>query len=440
MQTKYLIIGNSAGAIGAAEAIRQIDKEGSLTIVSDEPYPVYSRPLISKYLTRERTLEGMLFRSADFYDQNNITFLPGKKVRRLEMSQRIAQLDGGDQVSWNKLLLALGGKPIVPSMKGDDKRGIFTFTTLDDAKSIDKFLDNAQKALVIGGGLIGISATEALVKRGIEVTVVEMKERILNTIIDEQASSIAEKVLKHAGIEIITNHTVSKITGRNTVQGVILDNGDNIPCDLVLVAIGVSPRFQLVQDTGIEVNRGIVVDEHMSTNLPDVYACGDVVEADDFIYQQKRPIPIWPSAYIGGRIAGNNMAGVADEYAGGTPMNSLNYFGIDIASAGMPVAPEDDTYEIISKQEGDTYKKVILKDDIIVGMVFVGDIEKSGIVFGLMRNKVNVASFKERLLADDFGLAFLPRTIWQEQLAPPPEVIIQTALPVQTEEESLIDE
>ena len=439
MKTKYLIIGNSAGAIGAVEAIRQIDKEGSITIVSDEPYPVYSRPLISKFLARERTLEGMLFRSADFYEQNNITFLPGKKVRRLEMGQRIAQLDDGDQVLWDKLLLALGGKPIVPDIQGDNKEGIFTFTTLDDAKAIDNFLNNAQKAVVIGGGLIGISATEALVKRGIEVTVVEMKERILNTIIDEQASSMAEKVIQYAGVEIITNHTVAEITGRDTVQGVILDNGDNITCDLVLVAIGVSPRFQLVQDTGMEINRGIVVDEHMSTNLTDVYACGDVVEAYDYIYRQKRPIPIWPSAYIGGRIAGNNMAGVADEYAGSTPMNSLNYFGIDIASAGMPIAP-DDTYEIISKQEGDIYKKIILKDDLIIGMVFVGDIEKSGIIFGLMRNKVNIACFKERLLSDDFGLAFLSRTIWQEQLAPPPEVIIQTALPVQPEEESIVDE
>jgi NAD(P)H-nitrite reductase large subunit len=434
MQTRYLIIGNSAGGIGAAEAIRQVDKEGAVTIVSEEPYPAYSRPLISKYLAGEHTLEGILFRPLDFYAQNNILFLPGKKVRRIELDHRTAWLADGEQIAWEKLLFAVGGKPIFPEMKGSDKRGVFTFTKLDDAKAIARFLDSKRKAVVIGGGLIGISVTEALVKRGADVIVVEMKERILNTILDQQASLMAEEVLKQAGVAIITGHTVVEITGRGTVKEVILDNGDTIPCDLVVVAIGVSPRPELALDAKLEINRGIVVDHHMATNHPNVYACGDVAEAYDFVYGENRLTPIWPNAYIGGRIAGFNMAGVTAEYPGGTTMNSLNYFGIDITSAGMPTAPNDDGYEVISRQESSTYQKVILKDNLIVGMVFVENIEKSGIIFGLMRDKVNVESFKQSLLVDNFGLAFFPRPLWQEWLEAPPRLIFQTALPIQAEE------
>jgi NAD(P)H-nitrite reductase large subunit len=440
VRTKYLIIGNSAGGIGAAEAIRQVDKEGALAIVSEEPYPVYSRPLISKYLARERTLNGMLFRPLAFYDQNNILFLAAKRVMHLELDSRTAWLEDNEQIAWDKLLLAVGGKPIFPNMKGSDKRGVFTFTNLDDAKAVDRFLDNARKAVVIGGGLIGISATEALVKRGVDVGVVEMKERILNTILDDQASLMAEEALRQAGVGITTGHTVIEITGRETVEGVVLDDGEVIPCDLVLVAIGVSPRSELALDAKLKVNRGIVVDRHMATDHLDVYACGDVAEAYDFAHGDNRLGPIWPNAYIGGRTAGFNMAGIPTRYPGGTAVNSLNYFGIDVTSAGIPVAPNDDGYEVISKQGRGTYQKVILKDNLVVGMISVGNIEKSGIIFGLMRDKVDVQSFKQSLLADNFGLAVFPRVLWQERLETPPRLFSQSALSIQTEEKTFAGE
>jgi NAD(P)H-nitrite reductase large subunit len=411
-----------------------------LTIVSDEPYPAYSRPLISKYLAGERTLEGMLFRPLDFYDKNDVTFLPGKKVSDLNLGHQTVRLEDGKQIAWEKVLLALGGKPIFPSMNGSDKRGVFTFTSLDDAKAIDKFLDNTKRAVVIGGGLIGISITEALTKRGITVSVVEMKERVLNTILDQQASFMAEEVLKQAGVEILAGHTVANIEGRDTVEKVILDNGDAIPCDLVVVAIGVLPSPELALDAQLEINRGIVVNRHMTTSHPDVYACGDVAEAYDFVYRENRLTPVWFNAYVGGRIAGFNMAGIKTEYPGGTAINSLNYFGIDIACAGMPTAPNEDGYETISKQESHIYQKILLKDNLIMGMIFVGNIEKSGIIFGLMRERVNVESFKQSLLADDFGLAFFPRALWQEKLALPPDIVIQPFVPIEAEEETFLGE
>ena len=252
-KVKYLIIGNSAGGIGAAEAIREVDKAGKITIISDEPYPAYSRPLISEYLAEKRPLERMLFRPADFYEKNHIQAILGQKVEQLDVGEHAIRLENGRKIAWEKLLLATGGLPIVPQIKGINRSGVFTFTTLDDARFIDQYLcHRVGQAVVIGGGLIGVSATEALVKRGVKVTIVEMKERILNTILDKEASALAEERLKQAGVEIITDCTVANISSYlgDTVTGVTMDNGIPIPCELVIVAIGVQPRTELVAGSG----------------------------------------------------------------------------------------------------------------------------------------------------------------------------------------------
>jgi NAD(P)H-nitrite reductase large subunit len=416
IKTEYLIIGNSAGGIGAAEAIRETDKKSSVTIVSDEPYPAYSRPLISEYLSCERTVEEMLFRPADFYSQNNIELMLGKVVKNLDLPKGLVELDSGDKIAWKKLLLATGGVPIVPKMKGTDKKGVFKFLTLDDAMAIGKFLKDYNRAVVIGGGLIGVSVSEALTKRSISVTIVEMKDRVLNTILDERASVVAQEVLTESGIRVIVNSTVSKVVGETSVEGVVLDSGETIPCNLVVIAIGVLPRTELVKDTDIKVNRGILVDRYMATSFPNVYACGDVAEAYDFILGANRVTPIWPNAYIGGRIAGYNMAGIKKEYLGGTAMNSVNYFGLDITTAGIVNPVDGNDYEVISRDRDGIYQKVMLSDGLIVGMVFVKDIEKSGIIFGLMRDKVDVSGFKQSLLSDEFGLAYLPQELLREHL------------------------
>jgi NAD(P)H-nitrite reductase large subunit len=439
---KYLIIGNSAGGIGAAEAIRDVDKKGAITIVSDEPYPAYSRPLISEYLASRRPLEKMLFRPADFYEKNRIQTILGQKVEQLDVGERTIGLENGRKIAWEKLLLATGGSPIVPQMEGIDHSGVFTFGTLDEAKAIDQYLgQRVGRAVVIGGGLIGVSATEALVKRGVKVTIVEMKERILNTILDEEASALAEERLKKAGVEITTGHTVAAVSSyylSGEVTGVTLDDSRPIPCELVVVAIGVQPRTDLA-GTGIKVNRGIVVGRHMASSSAGVYACGDVAEAYDFIYGENRLTPIWPNAYLGGRVAGFNMAGVPTEYAGGTAMNSLKYFGLAIVSAGM-VEPPDNSYEVLVRKHDHTYKKVILKDGLVLGLVFAGDIEKSGIVFSLMKDRINVEGFKQALVADDFGLISLPEEIWRERLETPPSLLASSVAPPGQPEEIVIGE
>ena len=415
---EYLIIGNSAGGIGAVEAIRGVDAEGAITMVSDEPYPAYSRPLLSEYLSEERSLKEMLYRPSAFYAQNHIETRLGQKLTKLYLETRQAELETGEKVSWGKLLLATGGAPIIPAMEGMGRRGIFTFTTLNDAKTIERLKGHIRKVVVIGGGLIGMSVTEALVKLRLEVSVVEMMDRVLSTILDEPASRLVEEALLREGVKLFTGRTVKTILGRGgeeVVGGVVLSDGRKLVCDLVVVAIGVSPRTQLVKDTAIKVNRGILVDSHMATNVPGIYACGDVAEAYDHIYGTNRLTPIWPNAYLGGRVAGYNMAGKVTEYPGGTNANSLKYFGLPIVTAGLVNPPAQDGYEVLSKANGH-YKKVVLKDGRIVGIAFVGDIQRSGVVFGLMREGVEVTAFKDALLADNFGLSYLPDKMRQDKL------------------------
>jgi NAD(P)H-nitrite reductase large subunit len=418
--SKYVIIGGSVGGIGAVEAIREVDAVGKLTVISEEPFPQYSRPMISEYVSREATLERMKYRSEQFWKENNVHALTGRTAVKINFKKKQVELDGGDKVDFENLLIATGGKPFVPRIEGGEKDGVFTFTDLSSAENIESKLEKSKNAVVIGGGLIGVSATEALTKRGINVTLVELKDKILNLILDQTASEIAEKVLTEAGVTIVTGQTVQKIVGRknneDAVGGVIMTDGIEIPCDLVVVAIGVIPRIELVKETEVKVSRGILVDKSMRTNIPDVYACGDVAEAYDFLLNGNRLLPLWPLAHLGGRVAGYNMAGKKAEYDGGTVMSALKYFELPIISVGIMNPEDTGEFEILVEDhpEKTVYKKIVLKDGVIVGFIFLGDIEKSGIFFRLLKNHVNVEGIRDKLLSEDFGLVTMPESLRKE--------------------------
>jgi len=418
--SKYVIIGGSAGGIGAVEAIREVDPVGTLTVISEETVPQYSRPMISEYVSREATLETMKYRGDQFWNKNNAQALTGRTAIKIDFTKKQVELEGGTKIDYEKLLIATGGRPFVPRMEGGEKDGVFTFTELSSAKGLESKLEQCKSAVVIGGGLIGVSAAEALVKRGITVTLVELKEHILNLILDERASEIAEKVLSEAGVTVITGQTVQRVLGKqdneDAVGGVIMTDGTEIPCDLVVVAIGVIPRTELVKETDVKVNRGIVVDRFMRTNILDVYACGDVAEAHDFLLNGNRLLPLWPLAHMGGRVAGYNMAGKKAEYAGGTVMSSLKYFDLPVIAVGNTNPENSGSYEVLVERQPEkiVYKKILLKDDVIVGFIFLGDIEKAGILFRLLKNHVNVAEIKEVLLSEDFGIVTLPEQLRQK--------------------------
>jgi NAD(P)H-nitrite reductase large subunit len=416
---KYVIVGASAAGIGAVEAIREIDSTGSITVISDEVCPQYSRPMISDYVSGRADFNKMKCRDDEFWTRLNAEAITGKKATALDLTEKAITLETGEKVPYEKLLIATGGKPFVPKMEGQDKDGVFTFTTISDAEHLAAKIDaiNAKSAVVIGAGLIGLSVTEALTKRGLKVTMVELQDKILSLLLDPKASEMVEGVVKAAGVNIVTGQSVQKIIGKPdsdaAVGGVVLTKGDTVSCDLVIVAIGVIPRTELVAGTSIKTNRGIIVDNTMQTNMPDVYASGDVAEAYDFVLGQNRLLPLWPLAMQEGHVAGHNMAGQKSIYEGGTNMSSLKYFGIPIVSIGLANPRDDPSVEVLvqSDLEHKVYKKLVLRNNVIVGMTMVNCIERAGVIFYLLKNGLNIKKFKDQLLAESFCLATLPKSL-----------------------------
>jgi len=415
--SKYVIVGASAAGIGAVEAIREVDPIGTITVISEEPCPQYSRPMISDLVSGKANFEKMKCRDNQFWEKNEVQALTGRTAVSLNLADKYVALDKGDRVNFEKLLIATGGRPFVPKIEGADKKGVFTFTTLSDAERLAAKIETAKRVVVIGAGLIGVSVTEALVKRGLQVTMVELKDKILSLILDAKSSEMVENVIKKAGVTIVTGQTVQRILGKpeddNVVGGAVLTNGDQLQCDLVIIAIGVIPRMELVSGTDVKTNRGIIVDRFMRTNVSDVYASGDVAEAYDFVFGENRLLPLWPLAQLEGKVAGYNMAGKKAGYPGGTAMSALKYFGIPIISIGIANPKENDSYEFLVKHdpEKNLYKKLVLKNNVIVGITLINDIERAGILFHLMKSCANVKKFKQELLSETFGLATLSRSL-----------------------------
>ncbi len=414
---KYVIIGASAAGIGAVEAIRNIDQIGTVSVVSEEDCPQYSRPMISDFVSGKATFQRMMCREDNFWKQNNVDAILGRAATHLNLTEKTVTLENGNLVQFEKLLLATGGKPFVPKMDGSDKEGVFTFTKIADAEKLAEKLETARSVVVIGAGLIGVSVTEALVKRGLKVTMVELQPKILSLLLDEKGSDIIETAIRDAGVTIVAGQSVQKIVGKpeddRAVGSVILTNGEQVSCDIVIIAIGVVPRTELVNGTEIRLNRGIIVDNHMQTNIPDIYASGDVAEAYDFTLNQNRLLPLWPLAVEEGKVAGANMAGKETDYAGGTNMSSLKYFGIPVVSIGIANPKDSSGFEVLARYEPerDLYKKIVLKDNVIVGITLVSDVERAGPLFYLMKNHVNVKRFKREIISEDFSLAVLPASI-----------------------------
>ena len=416
---KYLIIGKSAAAVGAVEAIRRNDKGNFITIISDEPHHVYSRPLISYLLAGHTKEDKMYYRDENFYKENNVETVFNKRVTGVDTKKKQVILEDKKKIDYDKLLIATGGTPFVPPIKGKDRKNVYTFTKWSDAEEIIKISKKVQKVVVIGAGMIGLKAIEGLNAIGIDVTVVELAPEVLSRALDKDASRIVQRKMEEAGVEVITNNEVVEITGKgNTATGVVLRDKKKIKCDLVIVAIGVIPNTGFIKESGIKINRGIVVDERMETNVKGVYAAGDVVEALNMLTNEKMSIPIWPLAYRQGSIAGDNMSGGTLVYKGGFPMNSIEFPGAPTISLGI-IDPRGEGYESLIKNDAKNgnYKRIIIKNERLVGAILVGDdVDRAGILTGLIKEQKPVTAFKDKLLDRNFGFVHMPREHRREKL------------------------
>ena len=417
---RIIIIGNSATAVGAIETIRQHDQQAEILAISEEPHMIYSRPMLSHFLAGEVDRLHLAYRGSDFYTRHNVQPLLNSRVVAIDTAAHTVRIEAGNSYSYDKLLICTGGLPIVPPLPGLGAEGIFTLTRLDDALGITQHLEEAQdsarpvrRAVVVGGGMIGIKATDALMKRHFRVTMVELAPRILSAALDETASQLLTTLLREQGVQVLTNNTLAAIRSENgKIAAVETRDGQVIPCELLVFGIGVRPNADLAKAAAITVNRGIVVDSYMRTSAPDVYGAGDVAEAYDLVVDMNRIVAIWPNAYRQGAIAGAHIVGVPRGDEGGVAMNTVEVCGVPAISIGNGNMEGDPSegYEVLVelRMSEHRYKRLVLKDNRLVGAILVGNISRAGIYTGLIRNRLDVSACRRSLLSEHFGLLSLP--------------------------------
>lgn len=418
----YVIIGNSAAAVGAVESIRKTDKSGSITIVSSEKHHVYSRPLIAHYLAGEVEKDRMAYRPADFYEKHNVETRLGVNVTSIDTKEGVLNLDDGGKLSYDHLLITTGSQVTMPPLKGLDLKGVNTFQTFDDAlELIPKVKDGGAKAAVIGAGLIGLRAAYGLQEAGAEVTIIEMLPRVLSRVLDVQGSEVVRSILEAGGIRVFTERSVKEITGENgEVNGLILDNGEKMDVNIVIVATGVKPNTHVVEGTDIKVNRGILVNRFFQTNLSNVYAAGDVAETYDIPRGESMVNANWPNAHEQGRYAGSCMAGAMVEYPGSLGMNSVSFYNIPVVSLGIfdPESEDAPGYEVKIRQNlgQNIYQKLVFKDNKLKGAVFIGDLGYCGAVKDLIKDQSLVGVIKDSILEEKYQLYGFLRKKRQEKV------------------------
>jgi NAD(P)H-nitrite reductase large subunit len=414
----YLIVGNSAAGVNAAAAVREMDGRGSMAVFSEEDADAYSRPLISYLVAGEADRRKMAYRPPSFYRELGVDLFRGVGVLEVDYEGRRVRTSERRSVGWKKLLLATGSSPFIPPVPGLEGVDYLTFMSYGDARELIKATRQpGKRVLVMGAGLIGMKAAEAALARSARVTVVEKMERILPAALDEEASRMVHARCRERGLEVVTGNSVAAIEPAGGAKGTaVLEGGEEVGFDLLLVAVGVRPRLELVGEGGPAVNRGILVDERLATDIPGVHAAGDVAEAWDIVWEEPRVNALWPNAALQGKYAGWNMAGSSRPYPGTLSMNSVEFFGLPVVSAGIVNPPDPSFKEMSVRLPGGTYKKMVVKEGLLVGMLVAGDIERAGIYTSLIQERAPLRRIQGQLLSESFGHVYLPRAVRRSRI------------------------
>lgn len=372
---RYVIVGGGVASVGCIEGIRSVDKTGEIVLVSGEGVPVYCRPLISYYLEGKTNLDKMKYRPDDFYDKMDCRLLFGR-AERIDAEQKVVYVDGAP-VAYDELCLATGSTPFVPPFAGLDTVPVKTgFMTRADALYLDSVLSPTSRVLIVGAGLIGLKCAEGIVERVAKVTVCDLADRVLSSILDAPCAARMQKVLEAHGVQFFLSNSVSRFEGNVAT----LQDGAEVPFDVLVTAVGVRANVGLVKGIA-DVDRGILADTRQATSAPHVYAAGDCCQGYDASIEGQRVVAILPNAYLQGYTAGVNMAGGERVFDKGMPLNAIGFFGYHALTAG---AYTGDVTEIVS---GDNVKRLFVKDERLVGFMLLGDIERAGILTAMVRNK-----------------------------------------------------
>jgi len=395
---KHLIIGSGSAGLSAAEEIRRINTEDEIKIATAEDYPPYS-PTVLPYLLSGRTDEAHLpMRQDNYFDTIGATFGRGKKVTRLLPESKEVVYQDGERERYDTLLIASGADSSQPPIKGLVESGYLGFHTIGDCQHLLKELQNKNNIAVMGAGLVGMEVAIGLVEKGCRVTIIEKEPRLLPLYFDQEAESLIRTIFLNKGINLLTGREVSEVSRQDGKVTITFSEGSPVNADLLVTCTGVAARVAFVEGSGIKVNRGILVDRKMMTNIPDIYAAGDCAEAPDFFTGQYAMNQIVESAVDEGRIAGSNMAGQAAEYEGWISSNIFNFFGNTAFSAGLSM-PADKHYQVLTEKDDQAphYKKLVYDGHRLVGAMFLNVDLDPGVILYLMRKKVDVSDYQQLL-------------------------------------------
>lgn len=387
---QYVIIGNGVAAIGCIEGIRKEDTQNKIIVISEEPHPVYCRPLISYYLEGKTDLERMAYRSKDYYKEMNCDVLYGKKAVKIDNSAKQITLDDEAVIPYDKLCIATGSSPFVPPFPGlETVEHKYSFMTLDDTLALESAINRDSKVLIVGAGLIGLKCAEGLKDHVDSIIVCDLADRVLSSILDSDCAAMMQKHLEQNGIQFMLKDSVASFD-KNTA---LMKSGRTVDFDILVLAVGVRANTTLLNESGGDVNRGILINNKMETSISDIYAAGDCTEGEDISYNGKRVLAILPNAYMQGNCAGVNMAGGTAVFDKAIPMNSIGFFGLHAMTAGSYYT-SDEGGELYEEKTENTLKRLFTRDGYLTGFILIGDTDTSraGIYTSLIREHIPLNS------------------------------------------------
>lgn len=398
LRTKYLIIGSSHAGVSAAEEIRAHDRKSLLTMVTMEEILPYS-PTILPYIISEKVQPDQVkLRDEDYFKKHNINFIKGKAVTSVDHKESTAILSDGSEIHYKKLLIATGSEPMIPQVENLTNVAFLRLRGMSDALEHLKVLKKAKSALVMGTGLVGMHTAKNFVEKGMHVDVVRSRPkknpRILPNYFDEDCSRLIQSVFESYGVNFYLENYAVQADCSDKKFILTLYDGKKLKGDLLLVCTGITPRVDFLAETEIDIDQGITVDNRMKTSVANIWAAGDVAQADDFFSQEKILNAILPDAVLQGKIAGADMSGgrLYSDYIGGISMNTFNFFGHRALSVGIHT-PWDDKEYVINKTvlpEANFYQKMVFQGNVLVGMSTVNSNLDPGIVLNLIKRKVDL--------------------------------------------------
>ena len=393
---RYVVIGASAAGISGAKTLRELDKEAEIVLVSKDEN-VYSRCILHHYISNHRDVDALNFTSKEFFEENNITWMNGLEVKALNDKDQVLELSSGETLSYDKLLVCSGASAFIPPVPGlREGNNVVGLRNLDDAILIKEQAKKVKNVVVLGAGLVGIDAVSGLLGQGLNISLVEMSNKILPLQLDKHASDVYEKKFIEEGVSLKLDVKAEKLLldENNNPKALLLNTGEEVPCELVVVATGVRSNIAFMENSNVECDRfGLIIDAKGKTNVENIYGAGDVTGRN----------PIWPTAVKEGIIAAHNMLGkemIMTDFFGSK--NTMNFVGIATMSLGM-VEPADETYIVETKVEGDNYKKIIHKDGKIYGAIIQGDLSYAGVLTQLIKENIDVSKVTKSLFDIDYA-------------------------------------